>query len=294
MQTNPPNFSEGLDKNTFRVQGTEGFNSRLDTAAKDVGAVENDWSNVNSLLQQLAQGHAFADNRAKGNDLTAGQAVRMGQQDLSAATNDTASLGKALMRLGSKAATQQVAQQAEAQQQQQMQAMQHAAALREADAQARMQMYKKELMLEDQKFQMARATQQMKDGLEVANLQLKNLFNVNLAKARNQQELSELDVQKHNFNQVMAYVGAGLGAASTITAAGAAASQANTAQNAADSKEAAKYDTESSAQMASSTANIGRNFSSMNNRATFGGATPVVGQQTAPDYLKQFYGENIG
>lgn len=226
MTPDVPDFASQLDPNAFKVPGAQQLADHLGQAGSDTQGINFDWSQTHALLGQLASGQGFADQRASGKGLTAGAETAMGQQDLGASSGSPADLGKALMRLGSKASTGQAMQQASAQGQQQGQAMDAASQLREAQAAARIHIYKQELALQDQKFQIGRAVQQSKDGLDLANLQMRNMFNAAVSGAKNSTDLASLQKQHQDFSQIMQYLGAGVGTAASLTSAGAAAAGA--------------------------------------------------------------------
>lgn len=225
MSSSPPNFAEGLDPAKFAVSNTDSLNAGLDSVKKQTGDVNFDWSSVHDVLGQLADGPGkYYEAGAKGQGLSAGNETEMQQQDLGAASGASAGkLGHALMQLGSKHSAMQAQQVASADSAQQLQFAQKAQQLKQAEAQARMNIYKQELALKDQKFQIQNAATQAQNGLQVANLQLKNMYNEAVSKAKNAKEMGDIQVSHQNFSTVMNYVGAGLGTVSTIAAAGAQA-----------------------------------------------------------------------
>lgn len=218
---NAPDFSQGLDSSTFQVQGTDNYTKQLGDASKGIASLGYDWTNVNSLIDQEGALQGQADAQVKDNT-SAGREAQLSQDDLSA-SNDPASIGKALMALGSKMSSQQAVQAGRAQEQQTLGQAGNAQALHQEMAQQRLAMYSKELDMQNTKFGMQNAVQQMSNGLALANQQLRNMYNQAVSSAKNAQQLADVRVQHDNFAQIMNYVGMGLGAASSVAAGGASA-----------------------------------------------------------------------
>lgn len=230
---NAPDFSAGLNGSDFQTQNSASSSASLDAANKGFQGINYDWSEVHGLLAQLAAGTARSDSQAAGNNLTAGTTARMGQQDLGANTGSSASLGKALMQLGSKASAAQASQVSSADKQQQLEAAKQSTAMRQAAAATAMSMHKHELALASSKSNMARTVKQAQSGLELANLTLRNMYNDGVANARTAAELGTIQSNTDQFTNTMAYVGTSLGAASQAAAGTAQSLAANDAQAAA-------------------------------------------------------------
>lgn len=258
MADSPPDFANQLDPSKFNIKNAQSISSGLDNVKAGANNVNFDWSSVHDLLGQLAGGPGAAfDAKAKGEGNFAGQATAMGQEDLGAASGASASkLGHALMQLGSKAATQQAGQVAGAQSGEQLQNAQKAQQLKQAEVQARMNIYKQELALQNQKFEINNAATQAQNGLQTAQLQLQNMYNQAVSKAKNAKDLGEIQAQHNNFNNIMQYVSMGLGTVSTLAAAGAQQSVQG------DAKLGAAYNGETLPQMSASSQNLAANYAS--------------------------------
>lgn len=216
---NAPNFASNLDPSKFQVGDTAGLKGQADAITKNTNGVQFDWSKVDSAVGQLAGLSDYFGSAAKGGaGATAGQQVRMQQDNLGEAPQTAADLGKALMRM-SKGGVAQATQQQQAQSQQSMAFAKQAQQMKEAVVQTQMQKMKSDMQLQDVKFQMTRQLQKSKDGLDLANMTLKNMLNYGLSNAKNAKALDDLAAQKANMEQVFAYIGAGLGAGSAVAAA---------------------------------------------------------------------------
>lgn len=213
-----PDFSQNLDPSKFQVSDTAGFKGQADAITKGTDSIQYDWSKVDSAVGQLSGLSDYFSTAAKGGaGATAGQQARMQQDNLGEAPQTAADLGKALMRM-SKGGTAQAAGEQQAQSQQSMAFAKQAQQMKEAIVQTQMGKMKSDLQLQDTKFQIDRAMQKGKDGLDLANLSLKNMLNYGLATAKNAKALDDLAAQKANMDQVFAFIGAGLGAGSAIAA----------------------------------------------------------------------------
>ncbi len=212
-----------LDSNAFTVPGADALNTSLSKAGTDAGNIQYNWTNVNNLLGDMATQQGKASARAQGQGLTAGNEARMNQQDLGASAGDPASLGTALMKLGSKQSAGQAAQVAGAQSSQQLEAAQQSTELGQQQAQVRLQQFKAEMQLQNQQFQMQNAVKQSQNGLQSAQLQMQNMFNEQTSRAKNAQEMGDTQIQHDNFAQTMMYLGSTISAASAAASAGAAA-----------------------------------------------------------------------
>jgi hypothetical protein len=242
-----PNFASQVNPNDFKVQGEAEDTQKLNDASKSLDGISLDWTKTNAMLGQLGGAQAGADAQATGKDQMAGRAAELGQQNLGANDGSPASVGKALMQLGSKMSAQQAANTAGAQEQQVVGANDEAANLRKANQDIQMSMYQKELTLNNTKAQMQDSVKQMQNGMQIAAAQLRNMYNQSVARARNAKDLSDIQMQHDSFNQIMNYVGAGLQATSAATAAGAGLM----APSAADQALAQTYDAGSKAMSAS-------------------------------------------
>lgn len=249
----PPHFADQIDASQFQVPDSAALGAGIKGQQADIAGIHNDWSGVNSALDQFAPQQAAANALANGQGLTAGTEARMGQQNLGEVGGDTQSLGKALMALGSKKSSGQAVQVAGAQGQQQVQAAQKATALQEAEQQARMHIYQSELQLQNQKFAMQQQTQKLSSGINIANLQLQNLFNNLVANANNAEDLGQIRKQHDDFNQTMMYVGAAMQGTSAAAAGGTSIMQGindpvsgwASSASASDKNLAAMYDSDS-------------------------------------------------
>lgn len=281
MQDSPPDFTKQIDPSAFQVPGNKDLSARLTQSASDTNAINYDWSNTNAAIGNLGTNSEFWNKLASGEGLQGGNAARMGQEDLGANSGDPQSLGKALMRLGSKQSAAQTQQVVQGNEQQQMQAAQHQQALKQAAAAAKLDMYKKEQELDAQKFQMVRATKQAQTGMDLATLQMHNLFNNLTAQARNATDLGDLRVRQDNFNEVMGYISMGLGAASSVAAAGAASMATGNAQqmaqNQSDAQVAGAYDAQSGDMTRQSMSNMRGNIQDLNSASY---STPVTSSAT--------------
>lgn len=217
-----PDFAKQLDESAFRIPQKNSLKERARGINERVGSIGNDWSRVNELLAALGgEPRRGAAARATGNNLVDTKAAQLSQEDLGTHQGDAASIGKALMRLGSKGAINQLAGVAGTQAQEQTQAAREATGITMAQAQLKLNQQAADLQLNNEKFQLQRATGQVRSGLDLAQLQMTNMFNSLTAQAKNAQDIGDIELQRDSFANTMMYINAALQATSLGAAAGA-------------------------------------------------------------------------
>lgn len=218
MESSAPDFAASVQPGAFQVPGSASLSSAADSITQQTEGINFDWSTVNQAVDQLSGVGKYFDQAATtGQGLTAGSETRGGQEDLAGGPQTAAGIGQALMKLGQKG-SQQAAAVGGAQQNQSQQFEQQAAQARQQAAQVQLFQMQQQLQLQQQKQQISLAMSKSQQALQLANLQLSNMYNQTIASATNTTNLDTLAANQHNLSQIMGYLGGALGAGSALTA----------------------------------------------------------------------------